>query len=272
MTAVALPSAARGRRARWRAPQVTARCLHVWRRNRDVYLNIWRSELIWPIVEPLVTLMALGLGLGDFVRLDNGQDYIDFFGPALIAVFSMWTATAECGWGSFTRMDSQGTFDAIIATPVSEDEVTTGEILWGTTRSIMGVFYIMVMVALMGGIDSPLALLIFPLALLPGVMFSAISLAYTSIARSVSSLNYFFAAFITPQFWLSGSFFPLSELPHWVSVVAWFTPGYHVVRLYRALANGDPHTEHLIDIGWVAVVAVVFYLVAITMMRRRLIK
>jgi lipooligosaccharide transport system permease protein len=272
MTAVALPTAAGRRRVRWQAPQVTMRCLHVWRRNRDVYLNIWRSELIWPIVEPLVTLLALGLGLGDFVKLESGQDYIDFFGPAIIAVFSMWTATAECGWGSYTRMDAQGTYDAIIATPVSVDEVTTGEIIWGMSRSLLGVFYIMVMVAIMGGISSPMALLIFPLALIPGIMFSAISLAYTSIARSVSSLNYFFASFITPQFWLSGSFFPLSELPHWVSVVAWFTPAYHVVRLYRALANGDLQTDHLIDVGWILVVSVVAYLFAISMMRRRLIK
>jgi lipooligosaccharide transport system permease protein len=272
MTAVALPTTSRRRAARWTPPQVTARALHIWRRNRDVYMNVWRSELIWPIIEPLVTLLALGLGLGTFVELESGEDYINFVGPALIAVFSMWTATAECGWGSYTRMDSQGAFDAALATPVSVDEVTTGEIIWGATRSILGVFYIMVMVTIMGGIDSPMALLIFPLALLPGVMFSAISLAYTAVAKSVSSLNYFFATYVTPQFWLSGAFFPLGELPGWVSVVAWFTPAYHVVRIYRAMAAGDLELDHLIDVGWVLVVTLVAYLVAITMMRRRLIK
>lgn len=272
MTAVALPTTSRRRAARWTPPQVTARALHIWRRNRDVYMNVWRSELIWPIIEPLVTLLALGLGLGTFVELDSGEDYISFVGPALIAVFSMWTATAECGWGSYTRMDSQGAFDAALATPVSVDEVTSGEIIWGATRSILGVFYIMVMVTIMGGIDSPMALLIFPLALLPGVMFSAISLAYTAIAKSVSSLNYFFATYVTPQFWLSGAFFPLGELPGWVSVVAWFTPAYHVVRIYRAMAAGDLEMNHLIDVVWVLVVTLAAYLVAITMMRRRLIK
>ena len=272
MAAIAIPGSAQKRHARWQAPQVTLRTLHVWRRNRDVYLNVWRSELIWPIVEPLVTLLALGLGLGDFVKLDTKGSYIDFIGPAMIAVFPMWTSTAECAFGSFTRMNSQGTYDAIIATPVSVDEVTTGEIIWGASRSLLGVFYVMAMVALMGGINSPMALLIFPLALVPGVMFAALALAYTSIARSVSSLNYFFASFITPQFWLSGAFFPLSELPHWMTVVAWFTPAYHVVRVYRALAEGHPHANHLIDIAWIAGVAVVAYLISITLMRRRLVK
>jgi lipooligosaccharide transport system permease protein len=269
MTAIALPRPAR---RRWQAPQVTSRVLYVWLRNRDVYLNVWRSELIWPIVEPLVTLLALGVGLGDFVELSGDQSYIDFIGPAMIAVFPMWTSTAECAFGSFTRLDSQGTYDAIIATPVSVDEVTTGEVLWGASRSLLGVFYIMAMVAFMGGINSPMVLLIFPLALVPGVMFAALALAYTSIARSVSSLNYFFASYITPQFWLSGAFFPLSDLPHWMTVVAWFTPAYHVVRMYRALANGEPRLDHLIDLGWIVVVAIVAYVLVITMMRRRLIK
>ena len=271
MTSIALPRPSSRRRG-WKLPQVTLRTLHVWRRNRDVYLNIWRSELIWPVVEPLVTLLALGLGLGDLVKLDTNQDYIDFIGPAMLAVFPMWTATAECAYGSFTRMEAQGTYDAIIATPVSADEVTTGEIIWSATRSIVGVLYIMVMVALLGGINSLLALAIFPLALVPGVMFAAISLAYTSVARSVSSLNYFFASYITPQFWLSGAFFPLSELPHWMTVVAWFTPAYHVVRIYRGLCNNEMEWAHLIDFGWIVMAALVAYVIAVTMMRRRLIR
>ena len=269
MTAVALP---RTRRISFRPPEVSLRALHVWRRNRDVYFNVWRSELIWPLVEPLVTLLALGVGLGDFVRFDKDIDYVDFLGPALLAVFPMWTATAECAWGSFFRMEQQGTFSAIIATPVSVDEVTTGEVLWSATRSVIGVFYVGAMVLLFGGINSPLALLIIPFSILPGIMFASISLSYTAIARSVSSLNYFFATYITPQFWLSGAFFPLDEMPGWVGTVAWFTPAYHVVRVYRGLAQGHLQSGYLIDVAWIAVVTVPAYLLAITLMRRRLIK
>jgi len=246
--------------------------LHVWRRNRDVYFNVWRSELIWPFVEPLVTLLALGIGLGDFIQFDGEVDYIAFLGPALIAVYPMWASAAECAWGSFFRMDQQGTFDAVIATPVSVDEVSTGEILWGGTRGVMSVFYVGLMVLAFGGIDSPLAILILPFAILPGIMFAAISLCYTATAKSISSLNYFFATYITPQFWLSGAFFPLEEMPGWVATVAWFTPAYHVVRVYRGLAGGSPEASHLVDVVWIIVVGAAAYLLALSLMRRRLIK
>lgn len=253
-------------------PDVSPLAFRVWQRNRDVYLNIWMSEFIWPIVEPLVTLIALGLGLGDFVELKGGERYIDFIAPGILAVFPMWSATAEAGWGSFFRMESQRTFDAIIATPVSIDDVTTGEVLWAATRALISTCYIGVMVLAFGAVHSVWAIAVFPLAVLPGLMLGAISLCYTAVARSVSSLNYFFAAYITPQFWLAGAFFPLDQLPGWVQAVAWFTPAYHVVRVYRGLLEGHPQWDHLGDVAWVVVAGSVFYYLALRLMRRRLIR
>lgn len=267
MTAITVPRALRLQR-----PQISSRALHVWRRNRDVYYNTWRSELIWPFVEPFLTIIALGVGLADFVEIEGFAEYIDFFGPAMLVVFPMWAATAECAWGSFVRMDTQGTFDAAISTPLSVDEVTTGEILWGATRASISLVYVMVIVAVFGGLTSPWALLIIPFAILPGVMFSSISLAYTATAKSVSSLNYFFATYVTPQFWLAGVFFPLNEMPRWVEVIAWFTPAYHVVRIYRGIATENIEAAYLIDLAWIIVVAAAAYLLAIHFMRRRLIK
>ncbi len=266
MTAAALA------RSRWRPPEISRLALRVWQRNRDVYFNIWRSEVIWPIVDPLISLIALGIGLGDFVDLGVKESYVDFIAPGLLCVFPMWVAAAETGWGSFFRMENQRTFDAIVSTPASIDDVVTGEVIWASTRAATSVIYILVLVAAFGAVKSPLAALIVPLALLPGLMFAAISLCYTSIARSISTLNYFFAAFITPQFWLAGVFFPLSRLPEWVRIVAWFTPASHVVKVYRGLVQGDPQWSHLGDLAWMVVVAAVFYVVAIYAMRRRLVK
>ncbi len=269
MSAIALPQPAR---RLWTPPDVSWLALRVWQRNRDVYLNLWRSEFIWPIVEPLVTLLALGVGLGDFVDLDSDQDYVDFIAPGLLAVFPMWSATAETAWGSFFRMESQRTFDAMVATPVSIDDVTSGEVLWAATRALISTAYVMAMVVAFGAVDSFWALAVLPLAVLPGVMFGAVSLCYTALARSVSQLNYFFATYVTPQFWLAGVFFPLDRMPDWVRTVAWFTPAYHVVRVYRGLVTGDVEWSFLGDIAWIAVVATAFYLLALHLMRRRLVK
>jgi len=266
LTALALP------RGVFRWPDVSHRAFRVWQRNRDVYFNLWRSEIIWPIVDPMISLVALGLGLGDFVDLGIEESYVDFIAPGLLAVFPMWVAAGETGWGSFFRMENQRTFDAIVSTPASLEDVVTGEILWAASRAALSVAYILVLIAAFGAVKSPLAILVLPLAFLPGLMFGAISLCYTSIARSISTLNYFFAAFITPQFWLAGVFFPLDRLPGWVRVVAWFTPASHVVKVYRGLVQGEPHWSHLGDIAWMIVVSGAAYLIALYSMRQRLVK
>ena len=253
-------------------PDVSPLALRVWQRNRDVYLNIWKAEAVWPVVDPLITLVALGLGLGDFVDLRVDESYTHFIAPGLLAVFPMWVAAGECGWGSFFRMESQRTFDAMMATPVSVDDITTGEVLWAGSRACLSVVYILVLVVAFGAVDSVWALATVPLALLPGLMFAAISLAYTTVARSISSLNYFFAAYVTPQFWLAGAFFPVDQLPGWVQTAAWFTPAYHVVRVYRGLMTGHLRWDYLGDLAWMLLVLAAFYLLAVHLMRRRLVK
>jgi lipooligosaccharide transport system permease protein len=253
-------------------PDVSLRSLRVWQRNRDVYLQLWKSEIVWPLVEPIVTLFALGVGLGGLVDLGSGQSYIEFIAPGLLAVWPMWAASAECGWGSFFRMENQRTFDAIVATPVSIEDVISGEILWGATRALISTAYILVVISAWGLVDSPLAVLVLPAAVIPGIMFASISLSYTSVAWSISSLNYFFAVFVTPMYWLAGVFFPVDQLPEWAQKVAWWLPATHAVEVYRALTSGDLEWNHLGDVLWMVVVASAFYAIALFSMRRRLVK
>lgn len=256
----------------WHRPDVSLRAGRVWQRNRDVYLKLWKSELIWPLAEPIISLVALGIGLGGLVELPSGQRYIEFIAPGLLAVFPMWASAGESAWGSFFRMENHRTFDAMVATPVSVEDVITGEVLWGATRSVISSAYILAVVAAWGLLDSPLALLILPMSFLSGLMFSTIALTYTSVARSISSLNYFFAIFITPMFWLGGVFFPLDRLPETLQRLAWWIPITHVVDVYRGLARGEPQWEHLLDIAWILVVAALFYGIVLHTMRRRLVK
>ncbi|KPK47031.1 MAG: hypothetical protein AMJ77_04375 [Dehalococcoidia bacterium SM23_28_2] len=263
------------RRLAIRLPDVSYRAYRVWQRNRDVYLRLWKAEAIWPLAEPLITLLALGVGLGGLVsrsELPGDQRYIEFIAPGILAVFPMWTAAAECGWGSFFRMENQRTYHAIIATPVSIEDVITGEILWGATRGLISSVYILAVTAAFGLLNSPLALLVPVAAYVSSFMFASVSLSYTSIARSISSLNYFFALFVTPQFWLGGVFFPLERLPEELQVASWFVPATHVVDIYRGLVEGNLNLGHLGDLAWIAVVGAVFYYLALVSMQRRLIQ
>ena len=183
------------------------RFIRMWQRNRDVFFRLWRSEAPGIVAEPVLVLLAMGLGLGAYVALIDGQRYIEFVAPGIIASYGMFAASFECTYGSFFRMEERKTYDAIIATPLNIEDVIAGEVFWAATRSLITACAILLIIALFGLIDSPLAILVPLLALLQGLMFGAIAMFFTSLAPSIYSFNYFFTLFIPPMFFFSGVFF-----------------------------------------------------------------
>ncbi len=247
------------------------RFIRVWQRNRDVFFKLWHSEAPGFLAEPVIILLAMGLGLGAYVGLVNGQKYIEFIAPGIIASYAMFSASFECTYGSFVRMEYQKTYDAIIATPLNVEDVVAGEIFWGATRSLMTGTVILVIAAAFQLVPSPWAALIPILSFLQGIMFASIAILFTSIVPAIYSFNYYFTLFITPMFFFSGVFFPLSSFPEIVQTLSWVAPLTPAVHLTRALVNGEFHLNLLWALALIIVLAVLFFSISLVTMRRRLI-
>lgn len=258
------------------AVDVSYRTFKVWRRNADVFQRLWRAEILWPVVEPLIVILGVGLGLGHFVELENGEDYIVFLTPGVMAAFAMWAAIAEGAWASYNRMAWQKTYDAMIATPVSIDDVITGEITWAASRGVLSTFFLVIITVALtpvwGLVDSPLVVLAIPTAFLLGFMFGSMALLATSLVSSVSQLGYFVSLIVIPMFWVGGVFFPPEELSNGMQIFAWFLPLSHAVNLQRGWVTGDIDLGMLVDLVWILVVTAALYRAVLWSMRRRLIK
>jgi len=244
--------------------------IRVWQRNRDVFFRLWHSEAPGVIAEPIIILLAMGLGLGAYVGMVDGQKYIEFIAPGIIASYAMFSASFECTYGSFVRMEFQKTYDAIIATPLSVEDVIAGEIFWGATRSLMTGTVILAIAAAFQLVHSPWAVLIPLLCFLEGIMFASIAIFFTSFAPAIYSFNYYFTLFITPMFFFSGVFFPLSSFPTIVQNLSWVAPLTPVVRLSRALIHGEIQLNLLWALALIVVLATLFFSSALVTMRRRL--
>ena len=246
------------------------RFIRMWQRNRDVFLRLWHAEAPGFVAEPILVLLAMGLGLGAYVGLVDGQRYIEFIAPGIIASYAMFSASFECTYGSFWRMEHQRTYDAIIATPLSVEDVIAGEIFWGATRSLMTGSVILAVAAAFQLVHSPWALLIPLLSFLAGIMFSSIAILFTSLVPSFYSFNYFFTLFITPMFFFSGVFFPLSSFPEIVQTISWIAPLTPVVHLTRALFWGEFHLNLLLALALIIVLTFFFFSISLVTMKRRL--
>ncbi len=255
-------------------PELTYRVWKVWRRDFDAFMKTYKVNFFPPLLEPIFYLVALGIGLGSIVTTIPGfSSYIQFIAPALLAISMMNNSFFECTYGSFVRMYYQKTFDAIIATPVSIEEVIAGELLWGATRSLISTCIVLAVVGAFGLIRSPFFVLIPIVAFLAGLMFSSMAMCFTAIASSIDFFNYPAFLFITPMFLLSGTFFPITALPRSIQIVAQaFLPLTHAVNLSRGLMVGNLELSLLPSIVWIAAVTPVFFVLSIHLMKRKLIK
>jgi len=254
-------------------PRLSYRVWRVWRRDFDVFMKTYKVNFIPPLLEPIFYLAGLGYGLGRFVQPQEGLPYNVFIAPALVAISMMTSSFFECTYGSFVRMYYQKTFDAIIATPLSLEEVIAGELLWGATKSLFDSTIVLGVIAVLGLTYSPLILLILPLSFLVGLLFSGIAMCFTAVVPNIDSFNYPTLLFTTPMFVLSGTFFSLSVLPGTALLLAnLFFPLTHAVAITRALTVGRLSTTLLLNLSWLLVTTPFFFVLSIRLMKRRLIK
>jgi lipooligosaccharide transport system permease protein len=197
---------------------------------------------------------------------------VNFIAPALLAISMMNAAFFECTYSSYVRMYYQKTFEAMIATPLSLDDVVTGELLWGATRSFIYSSVMLLVLAAFGVVDLPLSLCIIPFSFLAGLLFACIAMCFTAITPGIDALNYPSFLFITPMFLFSGTFFPLSVLPPTVQVIAVvFLPLTQLVVITRSLTLSTISPLFLYSLAWIILVTSLCFILALRLMRRRLI-
>ena len=235
-------------------PRITRRAGKVWQRNLDVFFKTWKVNFFPPFIEALLYLTAIGLGIGTYVGAINGVPYIDYIAPAVLAISVMNSAFFECTYGSYVRMYYQKSFDAIIATPLSIEDVIAGEILWGATRSVISVTIMLPVLAVFGVISLPFSLLAIPLAFLGGLTFAGLAMCFTAITPSIDTLNYPSFLLITPMMLFSGTFFPLSILPAIFQYVALaIFPLTHLVALMRMATLPSIGALLPLNIAWIII-------------------
>ncbi|MCW3995820.1 MAG: ABC transporter permease [Candidatus Bathyarchaeota archaeon] len=271
--------------AKFTIPKLTYRSWKVWRRNSDVFMKTITVNFLPSLLEPILYLLAFGFGLGGFIPNINGQPYINFIAPALIAIAMMNGSFFECTFGSFVRMYFQKTFDAIVATPVSVEEVVAGELLWGATRATINASLVLIVVGISGLftsqplITSPLVLFIPLISFFGGLMFSSIAMCFTAAAPNIDFFNYPSFLFLTPMFFLCGTFFPLTSLPVGAQAIATSVlPLTHIVNLTREAVTTrvepilglSPQQLVPLSFVWVVLVTIFFFILSINLMKKRL--
>jgi lipooligosaccharide transport system permease protein len=241
--------------------------------SRDVanFRSFWKSTTFSSVLEPVIYLLAFGLGLGSTIvdRVD-GLDYVEFVGTGMVATAVIFSSALPAMFGAFVKERFQRTYDAILAAPVDVEELVTAEILWISIRSgVYGTFPLIVSMAF--GLDPAPGMLLVPLfAFITALGFAAFGIFTAASVAKIDQFSYVTTLVITPLFLVAGTFFPIDQLPEGLQVLANVNPLHQLVELVRAACFGFEATD-LLRLGFLVVFAFVLWRVAVRKMEKRLI-
>src|ERR1700736_3256432 len=222
----------------------------VFRRNLQAWQKYAWSSVAINIVEPFAYFLALGFGLGAYFSLTGYGSLVQFMAPGFLGLTALNTATFDASWGCFERRVFNGVYESMVTAPVDPLEIAAGEYLWQAFRAVLyGCLFLGVITAL-GLVHSWWALMC-PLVLaISGLLFSIPALFISMIVKTQEHLFYYFSFVVTPMSMISGVFFPLDKLPHWLATIAWWTPLYHAVNIFRSLVLGRISSATAVDVVW----------------------
>jgi lipooligosaccharide transport system permease protein len=203
--------------------------------SRDItnFRTFWKSTTFSSVLDPTIYLLAFGLGFGTLVAAVQGIDYVYFVGTGMVATAVLFSSVFSAMYGVFIKHRFQRTYDAILAAPVDVEELATAEIAWlGVRAGVYGMAPLLV--TMIFGLDPAWGMLVVPfIGAATGVGFAALGVFAAATVAKIDHFNYIQSALITPLFLVSGTFFPIDELPRGAEIASNLNPLYHCVELVR---------------------------------------
>lgn len=193
------------------------------------------------VVQPLVYFLALGYGFNSIFQQAGRGSYIQFIVPGVIAQTILFTSIF---WGANIIFDKQfGFLKETLVAPVSRITVMLGGALGGATIGVIqGI--VLFLIALIFGFHPhhwPALLLTF---LFMGMLSFAMVSFSSAIGAVVNDMPSFMAVtnfLVVPLFFLSGSMFPLDNIPGVMKAIASVNPLSYAVDAMRSTLINQTH-------------------------------
>lgn len=244
----------------------------VWLRNWLYFKKTFLVSVFWIVLEPIFYLGAIGFGLGAFISTIQGMTYIEFFFPALLCSTVMMVSFFESTYGCYTKLTHQKTYSTIMLTPVGPEEIVIGEVFWAATKGFFGAIGVSVVAIFFGLIQGPEVLVALPVLFVLSFVFASFGMLMTSVAKNYDSFIFSTSGIIVPMSLLSGTYFPLEQLPLGFQYVAYAFPLTHGVAAVRGILTQNFEWVQLVHVLVLVVTGSLILRISIQRIHNKLLK
>lgn len=251
------------------------RILRVLEGHLVAYRHTWRGSAFTTFVNPVLFLSAMGVGLGSLV--DRGGQlgpvsYLTFYASGLLAAQAMQTGVGDAAYPVMAGFKWTKTYHTALSTPIAPRDLMFGQAAYILLRVSLASTVFAVVASLFGAFGVGVGLAAVPVVVLCGLSYAFPVMAFTGAIERETALAGLFRFGLVPMFLLSGTFFPIDQLPAWLQVLARIVPLWHAIELIRgitmALSPAWPWPAH---VAYLAVWLVVGAVLAGRVFQRRLI-
>ncbi|MDD3292529.1 MAG: ABC transporter permease [Candidatus Pacebacteria bacterium] len=209
----------------------------LWLREVKKYFRS-KSRIIGSLGQPLLFMIALGFGFGSIYEKAGGGNYLEFLVPGIIAMSILFTAVFS---GIEIIWDRKfGFLKETLVAPVSRFEIMIGRSLGGATVAVFQGILVLIISFFIGfRIENySMILLAIVFMFMIALLFTALGTAIASSMEDMQGFQLIMNFLIMPIFFLSGSLFPLNELPNFLQKITYFNPlSYGIDGLRGVLVN-----------------------------------
>jgi len=194
--------------------------------------------MVGAIAFPLLFLIVFGSGLsGTMGMLAPGVDFAKFIFPGIVGMTVLMTSFTA---GVSVVWDREfGFLKEVLVAPISRVAVAVGKTLGGATIALVQGIVILLFAPLFGiGISPGVVLKLLPVMFLIACALSAMGILISSRMKSIEAHQVVMQFLMFPMIFLSGVFFPVNNLPSWMSVVVRINPVTYGIDSIRQLVLG----------------------------------
>lgn len=221
----------------------------MWLREVKKFLRT-PSRIIGALGQPVFYLLALGYGLGSVFQAAGQGNYIQFLVPGVIGMSIIFSSIFN---GMAVIWDRQfGFLKETMVAPVSRVGIMLGRTIGGATVAAVQGCIVLILTIIFFGFRPSSWYAIIPAILtmlLLAMLFSALGTAVASKLKDMQGFQLIMNFLVMPMFFLSGSLFPLNNVPYFLGLIAKINPLSYGIDAMRALLINQAHFGLALDIS-----------------------
>jgi ABC-2 type transport system permease protein len=189
---------------------------------------------------PIFFLVIFGVGLTRSIGLmAEGVEFIQFMYPGIIAMSVLMGAFMS---GVSIVWDREyGFLKEVLVAPISRISVAVGRTLGSATvATIQGIMILVLAPFVDVSLTIWMVIALIPLSFLLAASMGSLGILLASRVKSTEAFQAIMQMLMFPMMFLSGVFFPLQDLPSWMSVIVKINPASYGVAAIRQVVLGNP--------------------------------